>query len=67
MMGRAGFWFLVLGVGSFILPKIGLQFRLMNLFGENQNIVAIILVVVGILLTIISRIQGNKSEQNQAQ
>jgi hypothetical protein len=41
-----------LGAGSFLLPLIGLQFRIMNLFGDATPIIAIALVIGGIFMVI---------------
>jgi len=41
-----------LGAGSFLLPLVGLQFRIMNLFGSATPIIAIALIVGGILMVI---------------
>jgi hypothetical protein len=45
---------IVLGVGTFVLPMMGLQFRLMSLFGSAQPIVAVVAAVVGVVLLIVS-------------
>ena len=49
-MKKLGFWLIVLGVGAFILPKIGLQFKIINLFGKYQGVAAAAFAVVGILM-----------------
>jgi hypothetical protein len=41
-----------LGAGSFLLPLIGLQFRIMNLFGDATPIIAIALVIGGIFMVV---------------
>jgi hypothetical protein len=53
-MKNLGVLLLVLGAGSFILPMLGLQFKLMRLFGDAQPIVAIIAVLLGAVLLGIS-------------
>jgi hypothetical protein len=50
MMAKLGMTLVLLGVGSFVLPLVGLQFRVLSLFGENQAIAAIGMVVVGGLM-----------------
>ena len=40
----------LLGIGSFILPYLGIQFKLVNLFGPAQSIVAGLLAVAGAVL-----------------
>jgi hypothetical protein len=49
-MAKLGTMLVLLGVGSFVLPFVGLQFRVLSLFGENQVIAAIGMVVVGGLM-----------------
>jgi len=49
-----GIWLLVLGVGSFVLPYMGLQFRLLSIFGESLPIVAGGMAVVGSVLLALS-------------
>jgi hypothetical protein len=49
-MAKLGTLLLLLGLGSFVLPLVGLQFRVLSLFGENQTIAAIGMVVVGGLM-----------------
>lgn len=49
-----GLTFSVIGIGSFVLPYLGIQFKLVNLFGEAQSIVASLLAVVGAVLLLLS-------------
>lgn len=58
-MKSLGGTLLILGIGSFILPLMGFQFRLISIFGNNQTIAAIIMVIVGIILLLVG---GNKSQ-----
>jgi hypothetical protein len=44
----------LLGIGSFILPYLGIQFKLVNLFGPAQSIVAGLLAVAGAVLLFVS-------------
>jgi hypothetical protein len=44
----------LLGIGSFILPYLGIQFKLVNLFGPAQSIVAGLLAVTGAVLLFVS-------------
>lgn len=46
-MRQWGTWCLVFGLGSFVLPMVGLQFTLLSLFGESLPMVAAGLAVVG--------------------
>jgi len=54
-MARWGVWMLVLGLGSFLLPYAGMQFRLLSLFGEYQQIAGGVLALVGLLLLVFGR------------
>ena len=49
-MVSLGILLLVLGIGSFILPLLGFQFRILSIFGANQDIAAIVIAVVGAAL-----------------
>jgi len=45
---------LVLGVGAFILPYFGLQFKILSIFGETLPMVAGGLAVVGAVVLALS-------------
>ena len=45
-----GAMLLFLGIGSFVLPLIGLQFRIISIFGEGAWIAGLIATGVGILM-----------------
>jgi len=47
-----GVLLIVLGVGSFILPFFGVQFRILMLFGSFQWIVSIIIAIIGVVLLV---------------
>jgi hypothetical protein len=47
---RLGVWMLVLGLGSFVLPLFGLQFRLLRFAGDSQWIAGTVLAIIGGLL-----------------
>jgi hypothetical protein len=50
-MRNWGIFSLILGVGAFVLPMMGMQFRLLNVFGEeNTPLLAGLLIVVGVVL-----------------
>jgi hypothetical protein len=49
-----GITLLILGIGSFILPLMGLQFRLLNLFGEATPFLGAGLAVAGAVLLVLS-------------
>ncbi len=56
-----GVFCIILGVGSFILPKMGVQFKLISIFGEAAPVVGGVLVLLGVVLLVI----GAKSDQGQ--
>jgi hypothetical protein len=56
-----GVTFIVLGAGSFILPMMGVQFRLISLFGEAAPVVGVVLLALGVLMVVM----GPKSEEGQ--
>ena len=63
-MGNAKSWgvmMMFLGAGSFLLPLIGLQFRILSIFGKSQWIVGLFLIVIGGLLLFVP--SGNKIVQ----
>lgn len=49
-----GIWMVILGVGAFVLPYFGLQFKILNMFGEALPMVAGGLAVVGAVLLALS-------------
>jgi len=55
-----GILLLVLGLGSFVLPVMNLQFRIMSVFGKPASTVAMVMAVVGAVLLFLSfRKQGD--------
>lgn len=61
-MDRLGWLLTIFGIGSFILPLLGLEFRIMRIFGDATPIAAAVMAVVGIVLLVISRRQGPSKE-----
>jgi hypothetical protein len=49
-----GIWLLVLGIGAFILPYVGLQFKILSVFGDSLPLVAGGIAVVGLGLLALS-------------
>jgi len=49
-----GIWLLVLGIGAFVLPYMGLQFKILSLFGEALPMVAGAMAVVGAVMLALS-------------
>ncbi|MBC7796881.1 MAG: hypothetical protein H7Z37_08415 [Pyrinomonadaceae bacterium] len=58
-----GITFLILGIGSFILPLMGMQFSLLSLFGQYVSVVAGILIVLGLVMVVFGGGGGNNNEQ----
>lgn len=50
---------MILGVGSFILPLVGLQFRLLSLLGDSTPILGAMLAVAGGVLLALSYRSGS--------
>ena len=46
-MARFGVFMLVMGVGSLVLPMVGMQFKLMSLFQPAQPVAGIAVAAVG--------------------
>lgn len=59
-MRKTGIYMLIFGVGSFLLPLFGLQFRVLSLFGDSLPYVGAALTVLGGLLVGLSYAAGNK-------
>ncbi len=53
-----GITLLILGIGSFVLPMVGMQFQLLQLFGESQSIAGIAMALIGGVLVVLS-LRGN--------
>ncbi|HEX6266642.1 MAG TPA: hypothetical protein VFZ81_07060 [Burkholderiales bacterium] len=53
-MRSTGIWLLVLGVGAFVLPYVGLQFKILSIFGEALPMVAGGMAVVGAVVLALS-------------
>jgi hypothetical protein len=61
-MRQIAIFLLVMGIGSFVLPMMGLQFRLMSIFGGASSMVAIGCIIVGGVLLAISLKRGDDEE-----
>lgn len=55
-----GIFLIVIGGGSFILPFFKLQFKILSIFGDYQMLVAILALIVGVILTILSFVRKKK-------
>ena len=51
-MKKLGTYLLIFGLGSFVLPMVGLQFKIFNAMGESQGMVGAAAVVLGGLLLV---------------
>ncbi|HRD77350.1 MAG TPA: hypothetical protein PK264_15695 [Hyphomicrobiaceae bacterium] len=49
-----GILLLILGAGSYVLPMMGMQFKLMSIFGAYQGWAQIGAIVVGAILVVMS-------------
>ena len=58
-MKRIGTFLLIAGLASFVLPLVGLQLRVFNVFGESQTIAGVGAVVLGAVLLV----AGNKTAE----
>ena len=55
-----GIYLLIFGIGSVLLPMMGLQFKLLSLLGNATPIVGGILTVAGIALLVLSSLSPKK-------
>ena len=63
-MRSTGVWLLILGVGAFVLPYFGLQFKILSVFGEALPMVAGGMAVVGAIILALS-FRGAPQPQQQ--
>jgi hypothetical protein len=61
-MRNAGIWMMVFGVGAFVLPYFGLQFKILSVFGDSLPMIAGGLAVVGGVLLALSFRGGPQAE-----
>ena len=61
-MGQFGIWIIILGVGSFVLNLIGVEFRLLmwvDLWGPGiGTAIRLGLIALGVLLVVVGRMAG---------
>ncbi|MCE2801403.1 MAG: hypothetical protein LW724_17860 [Planctomycetaceae bacterium] len=55
-----GIYLLIFGIGSFLLPMMGLQFKLLSLLGNSTPIVGGVLTVAGIVLLVLSSLSPKR-------
>jgi len=69
-MLRTGIIFLILGLGAFILPLFGIQFKLFTVFGKifsgGETFVEIAFAGIGAVLVGIHLFKGNKDKSSAA-
>ncbi|MFT9818260.1 hypothetical protein [Lysinibacillus sp. NPDC056185] len=69
-MLRTGIIFLILGLGAFILPLFGIQFKLFTVFGKifggGETFVEIAFAGIGAILVGIHLFKGNKDKSSAA-
>lgn len=53
-----GIWMIILGVGSLLLPMMGIQFRLMILLDPWQPLAGLGVAALGIVLVVIGAVVG---------
>ena len=51
-MTRVGTFLLIAGLASFVLPLVGLQLKIFNVFGESQTMASVVAVVLGAVLLV---------------
>ena len=54
-----GILLIILGAGSYVLPMMGLQFKLLSIFGAYQGMAQIGALVIGVVLVGLS-VMGRK-------
>ena len=65
-MKRWGIYLIIMGIGSLLLPMMGLQFRILMFFGEATPVISIVLLIIGIFLIVRDNISENKHVQSIA-
>jgi uncharacterized membrane protein YgdD (TMEM256/DUF423 family) len=55
-----GIYLLIFGIGSFLLPMMGLQYKLLSLLGNSTPIVGGVLTVAGIVLLVLSSLSPKR-------
>ena len=64
-MRNWGIWLLVLGVGAFVLPYFGLQFKILSMFGDALPLVAGGVAVAGAVALALSFRAGSQAPQTK--
>ncbi len=50
------------GVGTFALHAMGMEFRLMRVFGESQNLAAGVMAALGLVLFVLGKPKAEATE-----
>jgi hypothetical protein len=61
-MRNTAIFLLVMGVGAFVLPMMGLQFKILSIFGDATPMVAGGMAVVGAIMLFLS-FRGSQQAQ----
>ncbi|TCZ78799.1 hypothetical protein E0485_06905 [Paenibacillus albiflavus] len=61
-MRNFGVILLILGIGGFILPYFGIQFKIFNKLGEYETIGEIAAIVIGAILVVISLMKSKNND-----
>ena len=61
-----GVLLIFLGIGSFVLPALGMQFRLIELFGDDPRASGAMFIVVGALLYAVGSALERRSQRRAA-
>ena len=65
-MRSTGIWLLVLGIGAFVLPYFGLQFKILSIFGDALPMVAGAIALIGAVLLGLSFRGGSEAPETEA-
>ena len=55
-----GIYLLIFGIGSFLLPMMGLQYKLLSMLGNSTPLVGGVLTVAGIVLLVLSSLSPKR-------
>jgi hypothetical protein len=61
-MRNTAIFLVLLGVGAFVLPMFGLQFKILSIFGEARPMVAGGMVLVGAVMLFMSFRSGPEAQ-----
>ena len=64
-MRNGGIWLVVIGVGAFVLPYLGLQFKILSVFGDALPMVAGCVAVAGAVMVALSFRAGSQAPQTK--